>query len=366
MIKHKCCSILYSTVMERHFEKLNLFTLLIWLFIATHVLLLFLCYMHAPLTLFYVQNTAGILYFLTLFFLGRLKYISKDTAVFVTVFVLWIQMILSFLAVGIHAGFQVMCFGTLCASFFIVNPTGQKKINRPIIIETGSVCLYLGMIIASHYLEPWYILEESVLKKISFNNTLGTLIELLVFTDVYRMRLSSSVLLLQQQAERDELTGLLNRHGVRNMLDVVSQQWNNNAVPYAVAILDIDDFKQVNDTYGHAAGDLVLKFVAEKLNFFNTGKSAACRWGGEEFMVVGQITFDLGLFFEYLELIRSQIENHVFSVDVDGQQRTFHVTVTCGVAVIDSDMPVHELIDKADHRLYAGKHNGKNQVVVYD
>ncbi len=350
--------------MERHFPSLKLFELVVWLFIASHFILLMLCLEYAPYTLFYVQNILCIVYFLIILRLHHINRISVDTSVFVTVLVLWTQMIISFLAVGIDGGFQVVCYGTLCSAFFILYSSHRKgqPSRKPVLVEIGSVSLYLLMMILSQYLEPWYILEERVLQKMSFFNTIGTLIELLVFSDVYRMRLSRSVIRLQKQADIDELTGLLNRLGIRSVFDSFLSSWKNNAVPFAVAIFDIDDFKKVNDTYGHNAGDMVLKTFAEDFAILEKDKSAVCRWGGEEFLVLGQIVSDLSLFYTHLQMITEKMANREFQ----WQGEVFQVTVTCGVAVIESDMPIHELIDKADHRLYAGKANGKNQVVVYD
>ncbi len=354
----------YTDFMEQRLHNLSMFRLIAWLFIAGHATLLVLSSRLAPFPVFYAQNVFGILYFLTLLFINRHHWISLDNSIFMTVIGIWIQVFIAFLIVGIKAGFQVYCFATLSASFFIMNSSDSRKWQsvQPRIVEIGSATLCLGMLILSRFMQPVYALKAPILRAISFCNALFALLELLIFSDVYRMRMNRSVTRLEQEADLDELTGLLNRHGIRRIFEVCNQLWHNNATPYAVAIFDIDDFKQVNDTYGHAMGDEVLQVVADELKFFCTEKSSPCRWGGEEFLVIGQIRYDLALFFQHVEMVAERISQHEFTTP----NGSFFVTVTCGVAVIENDMPVHELIDKADHRLYAGKAAGKNQVRVFD
>ncbi len=153
---------------------------------------------------------------------------------------------------------------------------------------------------------------------------------------------------LEEMAMRDNLTGLYNRHFLLGTLDNMSigaskERW--------LALLDIDDFKNVNDTYGHNCGDYILHRVAEIAQEVCSG-CIICRWGGEEFIILSSVNDSTGL----VESLRQRISDEEFSYDTT----TLHITVTIGVASYDEEMTNDGWISKADERLYSGK----NKVVT--
>lgn len=165
---------------------------------------------------------------------------------------------------------------------------------------------------------------------------------------------------LRYLIERDGLTNLYNRSSGEKMLKDISNQAMKEEIPFVVAIIDIDFFKKFNDEHGHECGDLVLKKVAEKfLNQFKSRRGFAARWGGEEFLLVFyQMNIKEGK--ECCEQLASEIERMV--LQYEGEK--VHVTITIGVAEYIPGERMDALVKRADDKLYIGKSNGRNQVVI--
>jgi diguanylate cyclase (GGDEF)-like protein len=166
---------------------------------------------------------------------------------------------------------------------------------------------------------------------------------------------------LRIQAIRDPLTGLFNRQYLEETLPRECQLAQRRKSPVSVAMLDIDFFKEVNDSYGHEAGDEILRALGELLRTAVRSSDIACRYGGEEFVLV-LLDADLGTAVPRLEQIRLSIKKI---------QRTYRgralpsITASIGVA----DFPAHgdspaELVTAADEALYAAKRAGRDRIVV--
>ncbi|MGN1134934.1 MAG: GGDEF domain-containing protein [Oscillospiraceae bacterium] len=164
---------------------------------------------------------------------------------------------------------------------------------------------------------------------------------------------------LRKIAGIDPLTGLMNRRSMYEQLHE-SEKLRSSGSIYSITICDIDNFKRVNDTYGHGCGDDVLKKVAEVISTAAEKSSSVCRWGGEEFLILFN---DMGTekAAEITEYIRRSIEEADFSFE----SGTPDITMTFGVAGTESfpELGLDLLIAKADERLYNGKKSGKNCVV---
>ena len=155
----------------------------------------------------------------------------------------------------------------------------------------------------------------------------------------------------------DYLTGLYNRYGIREFGIEVAEK----ATGLSVILFDIDDFKLINDKYGHDCGDEVLKAVANTplLRAFEEGR--CCRWGGEEFLFV--LGCENGA-----EAIAEDLRAEIEKTPIRYGDNTVYVTISAGVcsASKSEKVAVHDLIDKADKALYRAKSTGKNRVSVYD
>ena len=177
----------------------------------------------------------------------------------------------------------------------------------------------------------------------------------------YAMELRQSVNNSIAQAVTDDLTGLYNRRYFDRHLNVLLGKAQEQERNLAVMILDIDHFKSVNDTYGHDVGDVVLREFSARVKRNIRGVDLACRFGGEEFVVLMPDT-DVSNAEMIAERVRQSIGEKPFEIKA---QRPLTVTVSVGVSLNESmaDTP-ESLIKRADLALYRAKREGRNRVIL--
>ena len=161
---------------------------------------------------------------------------------------------------------------------------------------------------------------------------------------------------LKKEANTDQLTGLFNRRRAYEYLQSVKKTTDSGMV--SVAMGDIDFFKKVNDTYGHDAGDEVLKTVAGIMKEKCRSSSVIARWGGEEFLIILPDCNGDNAFIA-IERLRNEIQNTVIKVE----DSEIKVTMTFGLTEFGITSSIDSVIKEADEKLYYGKTNGRNQVV---
>lgn len=161
---------------------------------------------------------------------------------------------------------------------------------------------------------------------------------------------------LQIQAMTDELTGLMNRRQVMLSGKLFIKQCRRRAQPLSVILCDLDHFKSVNDRFGHDAGDTVLKFAADVFRRGVRETDAACRWGGEEFLLVLP-----GADLQGALALADRIRLDLSASPVAIGQECLYVTVTMGVASLGIDETLEAAIERADQALYLGKEAGRNR-----
>ena len=163
---------------------------------------------------------------------------------------------------------------------------------------------------------------------------------------------------LREMASRDFLTSLLNRREAYRQIEEEIARSARSQRPVAFILFDIDHFKRLNDTYGHNAGDMVLKQLAVKLMSALRDYDIACRYGGEEFLVVAPETGPEECL-KLAERLRSTIESTDFSTDT----QNISITISVGVTQLQKEDSIEKVISRADSALYKAKNNGRNQVV---
>lgn len=161
---------------------------------------------------------------------------------------------------------------------------------------------------------------------------------------------------LTQKAHYDQLTGLVNRRFMDELLVNEIERCRRYRSPMTVLLLDIDHFKSINDTFGHDAGDRVLETVASRLKGTVRSVDSVARWGGEEFIVMVAET-DLSSALVVGENIRKTVERGEYALNRP-------VTVSVGVSEFKKDDTVDSLLKRADVALYRAKERGRNQVVA--
>ena len=154
------------------------------------------------------------------------------------------------------------------------------------------------------------------------------------------------------EARIDALTGLANRRALEEILSAEISRAQRFAHDLAVVVLDLDRFKEINDSFGHAAGDVMLRAVSRLLTSLARQGDTVARWGGEEFVVVLPET-DLPGAQRFAERLRRTIESHEV-----GEMST---SASCGVATMLPEDSAEELLGAADRALYQAKANGRNR-----
>jgi len=212
----------------------------------------------------------------------------------------------------------------------------------------------------------WYLFvdkrEDGALNSIRQSLYLNLLI-CLVITAIVLVLLSAVVRRYQRkieaQATLDSLTQLPNRRGFDLLAAQALQEAWRDLTPLCAMLLDLDHFKRLNDTYGHMAGDQVLRGFARDLQGCLRQSDIVCRWGGEEFIVLLKNT-DSKAALGIAEKIRLLTEQQRYPYE--GQP--LQLTVSIGLTSLQAQDTLHSLLSRADHAMYRAKHTGRNRTCV--
>jgi diguanylate cyclase (GGDEF)-like protein len=167
---------------------------------------------------------------------------------------------------------------------------------------------------------------------------------------------------LRSQSIRDPLTGLFNRRFMEESLELEIRRAARNQRPLGMIMMDLDNFKYFNDNFGHDAGDLLLKELGALLKGSIRAEDIACRYGGEEFVVVMPDT-DLSVATMVAERIRRRIAGEAFPIHRG--ERSIEVTISIGIAArVSPDDDAMAILKRADEALYRAKRDGRNRVVA--
>jgi two-component system cell cycle response regulator len=178
----------------------------------------------------------------------------------------------------------------------------------------------------------------------------------------YADKLRHNVQLSLEMAITDQLTGLHNRRYMARHLDALIAGSHKSGKPIAFLIMDIDHFKAVNDTHGHDSGDEVLREFAGRISANVRGIDLACRYGGEEFVVVMPDT-DMELALTVAERLRKSVEETAFAIS--REPHALHITISIGLAGSETSADSADaLLHRADQALYRAKREGRNRVIA--
>lgn len=273
---------------------------------------------------------------------------------------------LSSIIAGWHCGFMLYLIAILPLLFYSVYLFRSMENRHNINYCIGIVCIYFSVmfICFSNVMRVYYLPE--IIENLCFTiNVAGTFLIIISFLFVFfgkvkaeRIELVQENSNLENTARYDVLTKLLNRRSFDEYMDINLKRVALGKNNFALLMCDLDDFKIINDTYGHECGDLVLINVAQALKNVLRERDHVFRWGGEEILIL--LTDDGENTLIVAERCRNAVENlHVF---YNGE--VVKTTITIGVCPYYPGATKDAMIKKADENMYIGKSNGKNQIVM--
>ena len=166
-------------------------------------------------------------------------------------------------------------------------------------------------------------------------------------------------------SNRDSLTGIYTRRYVYERAEEIVEEFLRSKNTFSIAVIDIDNFKNVNDSYGHQCGDYVLKEFTKIIGKNLRPYDILGRYGGEEFIVILNHS-NIEESYLTLERILNVVRNHVFEFNENKIKLTFSAGVACCKEARKDEIIIDKLVEIADKRMYDGKNNGKNQIVYKD
>lgn len=266
-------------------------------------------------------------------------------------------------------GFNMYTISLVTVSFYFTYtlPKLEGKISVPIITSViVSVCFILNRVM-SMKMEPAYKGDypEYIKYEFYYFNVVIAFVMLVVFSAFFALEIRYMHKKLERENRRlgeianfDPLTHLLNRRSMNLHLKSTLDNAEKNGNPFCLMLVDIDDFKKVNDTYGHDCGDEVLVTIAELLSSAVRADDAICRWGGEELLILLRADLDVA------KKVAQRICEGIANTNIQYKENEVNVTVTIGMSAYEKDKTIRSMVEEADNNLYYGKNHGKNQYVA--
>lgn len=345
--------------MKMKFSKLSYFNAFVTLMLLVHVLMLIDSSINHVIACV-VQNVVGIVF---MFFLAIFSKTKKNHFlwIFILMLSLEIQVFFGILFTGWEMGFQYYYLGSMIFSVFMSFSIETRHLShKQKFLGISSIVLFFASWFITRHIKPLYDIPATINERISFMNYIFLFSGLAFLSNMYRSNAFKSAYAIKSLALTDDLTKLYNRRGIRNDFDMAKHKWKNESIPYAVAIIDIDDFKKINDTYGHDCGDVVLRAIGKILKGIEDKNTVTCRWGGEEFLIVRHNA----IYRDKIGDITNKVAREISSLDFKFGKDLVKITITGGCACTTPDTTLQDVIKKADDNLYHGKQTGKNKIVV--
>lgn len=273
--------------------------------------------------------------------------------------------IVSQTVIGEECGYLFLLMCTIPIAFYLVYAGESKNLRKSIILCVLVIALfYIASGLRFTGLYRMYTISRATENLLFIINTSAAFLMLIGFLFMFNTRvnvekdyLERENIELENSANYDALTKLLNRRSFDNYIFKSFKETNTLGRDFTILMCDIDDFKKVNDTYGHDCGDLVLVEVAKSLKKSLRGGDVVFRWGGEEILILVKSGS------ETAKKIAERCRGAVSLINVPWKGENVKVTITIGGCSYYVGATKDTMIEKADINLYHGKQNGKNQVV---
>lgn len=277
---------------------------------------------------------------------------------FLSTFTIMVTSSILVLKLGWESGFQyyLLC---LCPLIFL---SGIIKMRLKITVN--AVCIALFILLGQT--DIFGMLPSETFNWIAEANNLFIFasISIIIFHYSHAVRkhdfnLRAVNTKLSTLAETDQLTGLYNRRYILKAIEQEMALYEINQKPFTVAIADVDDFKKINDCFGHNEGDKALSAIAQNIKSVLRKEDVVARWGGEEFIfLLPQTSLAQSL------IAMEKVRNAISRLNMFHQKYNYSLTVTIGVSTYNGRQKLKDLFKRADSNLYAGKQSGKNKAVA--
>ncbi len=340
-------------------RKHTLLTIFFLLSLFIHILLVILFLYLKFSELLIIKSINVCIFIANIFLLRKKKYL--------------LSMQIGIFAIVVTATIDTFFFGWksyfslyLIASAIVVINSMSLHLNWKKIEVTFILILFGFSLIFTNNEHPIYSVNSKLMEWVGLFNLLVVILSILFLSLQNFMESDKLKKKIEEISEIDPLTGAYNRRFFNQYLDIQIKQLESQIkyghsrdVNFGIVMIDIDDFKMINDKYGHLVGDTVLTEVVRIIKAVIFGRDIVCRYGGEEFVVLFTNTSEPGAIIAIEKILRT-IEKHEFIIN---KNLIIHITVSAGFASLNVESNINRLLDIADKRLYTAKKTGKNRVV---
>jgi diguanylate cyclase (GGDEF)-like protein len=326
--------------------------------VISTVMILVLAIMNARLDLIiYVVSTIIVLFLI--YFVFRSDHVAAGF--YGLVYITCLNCMIGNTVIGWRSGIYILFL--LLIPVILYNPILKK--TRKLVLGAFFGLAFLSTIILGFMLSPMLRFSTFQLQLMNSINVIVTFI-VLAGVSYIQIRNSNKVAIrlievnnkLAFHASRDSLTNLLNRRTMNQYIQMEYVRSKRSGKAFGLIMADVDDFKLVNDNYGHAAGDLVLIELSGLLSATLRKQDLIARWGGEEFLILLPETE-----FEGVQIAAEKVRDLIAHSSVPYQGHDIQITLSIGGVVCEREANWDDCIKTADRALYYGKTHGKNLAV---
>ena len=328
------------------------------------LMLIFLVADVIPLAMFNVLSVVVYLFCFILCRVGHIMPVYVSIVLEVTFYT-----VISTYFVGLRCGTYCFLFSIIpIIIYFGSYLIKGKKRWSVILVLILNFLTFVVLYVRFFNVEPVFLVAPEIMLVLVVFSAFAMVFSILFYNAIYIYSSENQLSILQQEnrqlsadAHEDALTNLLNRRGFLPLIRSLMEPKSGRRTSFCIAFCDLDDFKRVNDSYGHEAGDEVLLHATKMIQQELPG-SDICRWGGEEFVILLK-DCDILTARSKVERLRKTVESN--PTEFIGKQ--IFVTMTIGLEEnLESYTNPEDIIKKADERMYYGKQHGKNILVSED
>ena len=296
------------------------------------------------------------------FFYAGVYYLTKKnyfrTTVVATHLEICLFVIVSCYYLGWELGFSLYLIALTALVYFCP----FKRNYVPYLFSFIEIIIFLLIKAYTLHYSPILICNANTITLFYFFNSIASFTAILYAAFISRVSavlkeqtLTEENSLLDELVNHDALTHLWSRRHLINQFETVI----HTDIPVTIVMTDVDNFKHINDTYGHDCGDYILSELATLLRSINSPDAGICRWGGEEFILMFHQS-NIDAVIRLVENIRATVSGYAFQY----RGQPLHITMTFGISTSMEADSLDELVRIADKRMYYGKQSGKNTVIT--